>query len=135
MTMRIIRKREQEDRIEHRVAYVWDPDRPNGGFSFPCDQDGKVDVSIMAEPAQRNYLACLSGQVDGCPVYGPTLERDRWTWREPAVGECEVCRREVILDRATCACECGADYNAMGQRLAPREQWGHETGEHWSDCV
>ena len=30
---------------------------------------------------------------------------------------------------------CGADYNGFGQRLAPREQWGEETGEHWSDLM
>ena len=28
----------------------------------------------------------------------------------------------------TCEC-CGADYNWAGQRLAPRSQWGEETGE------
>lgn len=133
--MRIISERQKKEGIEYRVAYVWDLAHPNDGFSFPCDKDGKVDVESLAEAARRNYRACTSGQVEGRSIHGPTLESDRWTWREPAVGECEVCQREVILDRATCGCECGADYNAMGQRLAPREQWGHETGEHWSDCV
>ena len=26
-------------------------------------------------------------------------------------------------------CECGTEYNGGGQRLAPREFWGEETGE------
>lgn len=31
-------------------------------------------------------------------------------------------------------CEkCHRDYNAYGQLLAPKEQWGEETGEHWSE--
>lgn len=30
----------------------------------------------------------------------------------------------------TCA-RCGRDYNSMGQELAPRSQWGEETGEPW----
>jgi len=34
---------------------------------------------------------------------------------------------------STCPC-CGADYNSAGQLLAPRSQWGEETGETWSDC-
>ena len=34
----------------------------------------------------------------------------------------------------TCAA-CGTDYNTAGQRLAPREQWGEETGEHWTECL
>ena len=50
------------------------------------------------------------------------------------VGECE-CGEEIYLTRFTNTCyECGADYNMSGQRLAPREQWGEETGEHWTDC-
>ena len=133
--MKMISKRETREGIEYHLAFVWDPAHPHDGFSFPCDREGKVDTNIMAEPARLNYLACVSGTVQGRPIHGPTLESERWTWREPAVGECDVCQRGVVLDRPTCACECGADYNAMGQRLAPREQWGHETGEHWSDCV
>lgn len=31
--------------------------------------------------------------------------------------------------RNTNTCECGADYNMSGQRLADRGQWGEETGE------
>ena len=26
-------------------------------------------------------------------------------------------------------CDCGTEYNGGGQRLAPRSQWGEETGE------
>lgn len=51
----------------------------------------------------------------------------------PAVGRC-VCGREVILDAFTCPCDCGRNYNQSGDLLAPREQWGEETGEHWSEC-
>jgi len=28
---------------------------------------------------------------------------------------------------------CGREYNGSGQLLAPREQWGEETGEDWRD--
>lgn len=31
-------------------------------------------------------------------------------------------------------CSCGREYNSSGQLLAPREQWGEETGEHPSEC-
>jgi hypothetical protein len=31
-------------------------------------------------------------------------------------------------------CEgCGTEYNGGGQKLAPRSQWGAETGEAWYD--
>jgi len=133
--VKILSKREKRRGVEYRLCWIWDPGAPNDGFAFPCDENGVVDVESLAEPALKNHQACLSGQVDGRPIQGPKLEEDSWSWWEPAVGECEVCQREVQLVSGTNTCECGADYNTFGQRLAPREQWGHETGEHWSDCV
>lgn len=50
-----------------------------------------------------------------------------------AVGRCK-CGRNVFLDAFTCPCDCGRDYNQSGDLLAPRKQWGEETGEHWSEC-
>jgi len=40
-----------------------------------------------------------------------------------------------VSNRFTTTCDsCEADYNQSGHRLAPRSQWGEETGEHWSEC-
>jgi len=50
------------------------------------------------------------------------------------IGEC-VCGREVMLYSFTNACDCGRDYNMSGQELAPRSQWGEETGESASDIL
>lgn len=55
--------------------------------------------------------------------------------REPAVGHCEDCGGLVTLRHFTNTCECGADYNTSGSRLAPREFWGEETGESLSDIM
>ena len=40
-------------------------------------------------------------------------------------------RNVVLMGRILLAhtCDCGADYNWSGMRLAPRECWGEETGE------
>lgn len=54
---------------------------------------------------------------------------------EPAVGECVVCKRHVTLSGFTNTCDCGADYNSSGQHLAPREQWGDDTGESVADIL
>lgn len=50
------------------------------------------------------------------------------------VVECSHCQAEVLCDNSWAnACEvCGTEYNSAGQRLAPREQWGEETGERFS---
>jgi hypothetical protein len=39
------------------------------------------------------------------------------------------CGEEVVCQGFTSSCECGADYNWNGDQLAPRSQWGEETGE------
>lgn len=53
---------------------------------------------------------------------------------EPAVGLC-YCGAEIELGHFTNTCECGRDYNQSGQLLAPREQWGWETGESLADIL
>lgn len=53
----------------------------------------------------------------------------------PAVGICEECGCDVYLTGFTNTCECGADYNMSGHLLAPREQWGSETGESVADIL
>ena len=46
------------------------------------------------------------------------------------------CGDWVLCEYNTNTCDrCGVDYNMSGQRLAPRSQWGEETGEHWTECV
>lgn len=45
------------------------------------------------------------------------------------------CGNEVYCGGFTNTCDCGADYNMSGQRLAPRSQWGEETGETADDIL
>lgn len=61
-------------------------------------------------------------------------ERERITFRKvyPVV-KC-FCGEEVYCSSFTNPCDCGADYNFNGSLLAPRDQWGEETGENWQDC-
>lgn len=47
---------------------------------------------------------------------------------------CE-CGEVLVCQGFTTTCECGRDYNWNGHLLAPREQWGEETGEHWSEII
>jgi len=45
------------------------------------------------------------------------------------------CGSTLVCGTSTNQCECGRDYNMSGQELAPREQWGEETGEHPLDIA
>lgn len=52
----------------------------------------------------------------------------------PGLMKCD-CGIELEMDRpgADIHCDCGRSYTSSGQLLAPREQWGEETGESASD--
>lgn len=68
-------------------------------------------------------------------------ERRRVPWVRPdgrEVTRTEIqcsCGEWVLCAYFTNTCSCGADYNMSGQRLAPRSQWGEETGEHPADVA
>jgi len=54
--------------------------------------------------------------------------------RKPKVIVC--CNRKLECGGFTNTCPiCGTDYNWAGQQLAPREQWGEETGETASEIM
>jgi len=76
---------------------------------------------------------------DVCGNCGLSLERS-----SSGFARCEKCgERTQECCGEICDCSgftntcpsCGADYNWAGQRLAPREQWGEETGESLSDIL
>lgn len=63
------------------------------------------------------------------------LRRERVGRRENCAIALCVCGREIALYGFTNTCECGLEFNSSGYRLAPREQWGEETGEHPADIA
>lgn len=125
----------QSQRITYTTyehVFGW-KDMPGAGFSFTCDAAGNV-TEFLQELAQRNYQDCMNGKLAVIDLGVQTLTH---TYIDPAVIICDVCGWEVILNDAfwsTCS-HCGADYNGMGQHLAPREQWGEETGESLADML
>lgn len=120
--------------IEEHTTYSLDFERADGkgGFGFPCDQFG----AFQSTPGSAHSLAmCLAGQdSNGQKIRPMGVRTMHGSYRHPAIGECH-CGREIELGRFTNTCKCGREFNSAGQELAPREQWGEETGEHWSECV
>ena len=110
-------------------------DMPGAGFAFPCSADGAPHYDDFSNVALLNLALCYSGAVEGRAVVAKGVVAFHHSYVEPAVGICDECGAEVYLDGFTCTCDCGADYNSAGQRLAPREQWGEETGESLSDIL
>lgn len=112
-------------------SFRW-KDEPGAGFGFELGEDGKVPAD-MCDTAAENYYLALTGQMPGLEDKGI----ETWTnrYREPSIGKCH-CGEEVALGNFTNTCpKCGRDYNFSGQELAPREQWGEETGETAVDII
>ena len=124
--MQIIKRREL---VESTTYYRYFERRDSrGGFIFECDEQGN-----LLSP-HENYDLCMTGLVDGEVMIDRGIESRYHRYFEDAIGLCD-CGREVYLHGFTNTCECGADYNMSGQRLAPREQWGEETGESLSEIL
>ncbi len=129
--MEMIKDRERIHCHEYYLDYRWS-DCPGSGFSFGCNEKGEVDLAAMQPAGRENYEKCLSGEHD---VIFRGLKKREWSYIQPAVGRCH-CGDEVTLYGFTNTCEkCGADYNSSGQLLAPRSQWGEETGETAADIL
>jgi len=63
-----------------------------------------------------------------------TKRYETWGTRKVLLIKC--CGHDLACPNFTNTCgTCGADYNSAGSKLAPRSQWGEETGEHWSECI
>lgn len=136
--MKIISRRQYvEGAHVHERFYEWE-NTPGAGFSFECDEHGNVNVDKLYPAGKESYRQCVDGSIrsrTGEKVIdrGVRCRELRGYWRA-AVGRCD-CGREVVLSGFTNTCDCGADYNSVGQRLAPRSQWGEETGESASDIL
>lgn len=127
--MKILKPRTHHHHVEHRLVFER-PGSGGSGFSFPCDPEGNVDA-FLPTAARDNFQRVNHAGV----AFVRSVLESVHDYTEPAVGACEACGSEVILDRFTNTCECGADYNGSGQLLAPRDQWGEETGESVGDIL
>lgn len=135
--------RDQEDTTEIRYFLEFPLLQENGTesdsccLSFPCDSSGFVDLGSLMAPALANLKAALTTGTAHGRRYAPgrIVERQyRCSYRERSWLLCDCCRA-VHLSGFTNTCDCGADYNMSGSRLAPREQWGEETGETAADIL
>lgn len=128
--MKIISKRQRIESVSYQQGWNWNSG--GGGFSFPCNEKGEIDLSTMGEAGKRNLANCIFGVID---VHYTGIETYHHSYSEPAIGKCR-CGCEVVLASFTNSCfRCDRDYNMSGQELAHRSQWGEETGESLLDIL
>ena len=117
--MQIITPRTPVEVVEYKRSFIFAHD-PHSGFSFPCDADGNILSDALHPHAMENLRACLAG-TNGTIDEG--VRKEEWTYMEAAVGKCDCGESFPLTSSWANACVCGVEYNGMGQRLAPREQW------------
>jgi hypothetical protein len=128
--MEIIRQSERVECKRYHRFFQRRGDTPGSGYGFECTEQGALFVNnFPAAKANFDHAAAHPGEYED---QGVTVER--WVYRQPAVLKCD-CGREVDLGGFTNPCDCGRDYNTSGQLLAPRSQWGEETGETSGDIL
>ena len=116
--IRIIKEAQIVHHVEHSLNF---DTSPSGGYSFPCNERGVVDV--LNKTAQSNFEKCLSGEIK--TIRPPYVYGREWTENQSAIGEC-YCGAEVELrgdSEGLCYCHCGACYNVAGQSIRPRSEW------------
>jgi hypothetical protein len=127
----IIKHREHKSETTYEYCFEWRGEK-GCGFGFPCDKDGNISVFPLSPEALANYTKCVNGTYD---VINKGIRPCTHNWTEPAQAKCH-CGHIIELATFTNTCEkCGRDYNMSGQELAPRSQWGEETGESVSDIL
>lgn len=131
MTLQMIKPREVHQGVNYFRSFEWN-DMPGAGFSFECDKQGNIDRSKFLPIAIKNLEMCLADK--GKKLIDNGVIEHPWQYRTGPVYKC-TCGREIECDRFTNTCECGADYNMSGSRLAPRSQWGWDTGESVADIL
>lgn len=123
-----IRERSRVE-VTYQQLFFEDAKRPGAGYSFDCDANG---VPTPEAATKSSYKALVGGQTVGFKA--PEVLTHHYSYSEPGAIRC-ACRREVELHGFTNACDCGRDYNMSGDLLAPRSQWGEETGESVADIL
>lgn len=122
-----IRRREHHEERQYRLLVQRKGEPYGNGCMFDCDAAGSL---VTPERHAQRLAELARDEAYDAPAVVSFVHR----WTTPAAVRCR-CGAEVELHGFTNACECGIDYNMSGQELAPREQWGEETGEDLGDIL
>ncbi len=124
--MEIIQTRKHHFEVDYFLDFTWIDDK-HSGFHFQCDPQG----NLLDKGKEAFLTECKTNP----KLKYNGIEEVTRSWTDPKIGLC-VCGQQVALGGMTNTCHgCGKDYNWNGTLLAPREQWGEETGEHPDDIA
>ena len=128
------RKRVQVESFEMSFEYK---NHPGAGYGFECNSAGVIKTALMNPEGIKSLEFCMAGGDESDPILPGKLRDCSYSYMANGSCECPRCHVKVWLSDAfwnTCD-NCGADFDGNGNMLAPREQWGEETGECLADIM
>lgn len=117
--MEIIKDSYIEESVYYTLDYELKTD-PGSGFSFPCDQNGKIER--LNDSAQANYRFCQNN----VNYNGPYIRKHIEHYRHGKTGKCNCGEVFELQNEYYGACQCpncGQWYNLFGQHLTDPEYW------------
>lgn len=88
-------------------------DEPNCGYSFECDEHGKL--ADLPPAALANLEFCRTSN----EVTGGNIRRHVHSYRAPAEAQCHCGDIVLLSDPLDNTCSCGRCYNMSGQEVIP----------------
>jgi len=94
------------------VFHTLDGDRK---FIFPCNECGEVDFDSMTMDEVHFFEECMLGTSN---VSKPVVEEIAKSYVASAIGVCDLCSTQVVIDAARNMCAgCGSEYDFHGNSL------------------
>jgi len=124
---KVIKPRKRVEQAEY--YHLWRDWNGNIAQWIDCDKRGQV------KKGWKRILAEWKAKPQEEVRYEGVQENVRHYWQSGVI-KCDCGKRFDYDDSWMNTCpHCGADYDGNGNRLAPRSQWGYETGESLSDIT
>lgn len=127
----LLRPRERKEETCYVLNFWYVGHEGSWGKGFDCNENGVPLDQSKAE----DVAACEAGEIDGEAVVPGGIQEFMQHWMEPGELSCDCGAYLELDDAMTNTCDCGLEYNGSGQQLAPREQWGYDTGESAADMM
>jgi len=111
--MKIIKEKTRESQESYYREFILKEDKLCR-FIFDCDAEGNLDQTGWTVTRIQKYSDCINGKIS---VIDRGVKKRVMNYTLPAIGICDVCGEEVMLDNYSCSCTCGANYTMEGKKV------------------